>query len=153
MGDIVSLVERAAQVIQEEDAENLENKLKKGHFNLNDMASHLQQMLKMGGLSSLVSMLPGAGKIKDQIGKAGLDDRVIRRQVGIIHSMTPKERRNHTILNASRKRRIAQGCGLSVMEVNRLLKQFEQMQTMMKKMSKLGPKALLRQGIGSIFGQ
>lgn len=153
MGDIVSLVERASQVMQQEDTEKLEKQLKKGHFNLDDMANHLQQMLKMGGLSSLVSMLPGAGKIKDQLGQSGVDDRMIRRQVAIIQSMTPKERRNHTILNASRKRRVAGGAGMSVMEVNRLLKQFEQMQTVMKKMSKMGPKSLLRSGLGALFGR
>lgn len=153
MGDIVTLVERASTMMEQEDAEKLANRAKKGHFDLNDMASHLQQMLKLGGLSSIVGMLPGAGRIKDKLGQAGVDDRMIKRQVAIIQSMTPKERRDCKILNASRKRRVAAGCGLSVMEVNRLLKQFEQMQKMMKQVSKMGAKGFLRGGLSSLFGQ
>lgn len=153
MGDIVSLVERAIEVNNQEDTEKLANRFKKGHFDLNDMAAHFQQMMKMGGLSSLMSMLPGAGQIKEKLGQAGVDDKFLRRQLAVIQSMTPKERRDHNLLNASRKRRIAQGCGQSVMEVNRLLKQFEQMQKVMKQMKKLGPKALLGRGMSGLFGQ
>lgn len=153
MGDIVSLVERAIEVNNQEDTEKLANRFKKGHFDLNDMAAHFQQMMKMGGLSSLMSMLPGAGQIKQKLGEAGVDDKFLKRQLAIIQSMTPKERKDHNLLNASRKRRIAQGCGQSVMEVNRLLKQFEQMQKVMKQMKKLGPKALLGRGMSGLFGQ
>jgi signal recognition particle subunit SRP54 len=153
MGDIVSLVERAIEVNNQEDTEKLANRFKKGHFDLNDMAAHFQQMMKMGGLSSLMSMLPGAGQIKQKLGEAGVDDKFLRRQLAIIQSMTPKERRDHNLLNASRKRRVALGSGQSVMEVNRLLKQFEQMQKVMKQMKKLGPKALLGRGMSGLFGQ
>jgi signal recognition particle subunit SRP54 len=152
-GDIVTLVERASALMEQEDAEKLANRAKKGHFDLNDMASHLQQMLKLGGLSSIVGMLPGASRINDKLGQAGVDDRMIKRQVAIIQSMTPGERRDRKILNASRKRRVAAGCGLSVMEVNRLLKQFEQMQKMMKHVSKMGAKGFLRGGLSSLLGQ
>jgi len=110
-------------------------------------------MLKMGGLSNIVGMLPGAGRIKEKLGQAGVDDRMVRHQVAIIQSMTPKERRDYRILNASRKRRVASGCGLTVMEVNRLLKQFEQMQKMMKQVSKMGTKGFLRGGLSSLLGQ
>jgi signal recognition particle subunit SRP54 len=153
MGDIVALVERASTLMEQEDAEKLANRAKKGHFDLNDMASHLQQMMKFGGLSSIVDMLPGAGKIKDKLGQAGVDDKMIKRQVAIIQSMTPLERRNYKILNASRKRRVAAGSGLTVMEVNRLIKQFEQLQKMMKQASKLGNKGFLRNGLSSLFGR
>jgi signal recognition particle subunit SRP54 len=110
-------------------------------------------MMKFGGLSSIVDMLPGAGKIKDKLGQAGVDDKMIKRQVAIIQSMTPLERRNYKILNASRKRRVAAGSGLTVMEVNRLIKQFEQLQKMMKQASKLGNKGFLRNGLSSLFGR
>jgi signal recognition particle subunit SRP54 len=152
MGDIVSLVERAADVMASEDAEKLAKRMQKGHFNLNDMASQLEQMLKMGGLSSMMSLLPGIGKIKEKIDEAGLDDRMIHRQIALIRSMTPKERSQVTLLNASRRRRIAAGAGQGVADLNRLLKQFEQMQAMMKKLGKLGQKGLMRGGLKGLFG-
>jgi len=152
MGDIVSLVERAAEVVDQEDAEKLAKKMQKGHFDLDDMAKHLEQMLKMGGLSGLMSFLPGVGKIKDKIQEAGLDDRLIRRQIAIVRSMTKRERKDYRLLNASRKRRVASGCGMEVSDVNRLLKQFQQMQAMMKKMGKLGEKGLMRGGLRGLFG-
>jgi len=153
MGDIVSLVERAAEVVDQEDAEKLAKKMQKGHFDLDDMAKHLEQMLKMGGLSGLMSFLPGVGKIKDKIQEAGLDDRLIRRQIAIVRSMTKKERKDYRLLNASRKRRVAAGCGLEVSDVNRLLKQFQQMQTVMKQMGKIGEKGLMRGGLRGLFGR
>jgi signal recognition particle subunit SRP54 len=154
MGDIVSLVERASEVVDQEDAEKLAKKMQKGHFDLDDMAKHLEQMIKMGGMSSLLGLLPGVGKIKDKIQEAGLDDCLIRRQVGIIRSMTKKERKDFRLLNASRKRRVASGCGMEVSDVNRLLKQFQQMQTMMKQMSKLGQKGFMRGGgLRGLFGR
>ncbi|MBY0281402.1 MAG: signal recognition particle protein [Alphaproteobacteria bacterium] len=153
MGDIVSLVERAAEVVDQEDAEKLAKKMQKGHFDLDDMAKHLEQMLKMGGLSGLMSFLPGVGKIKDKIQEAGLDDRLIRRQIAIVRSMTKKERKDYRLLNASRKRRVAAGCGMEVSDVNRLLKQFQQMQTMMKQMGKMGEKGLMRGGLRGLFGR
>lgn len=153
MGDILSLVERATETIHQEDAEKLAKKMQKGQFDLEDMAKHLEQMMKMGSLSSLLSFLPGIGKIKDKMQQAGLDDRLVRRQIAIVKSMTPQERRDYRLLNASRKRRVAAGCGQTVADVNRLLKQFQQMQTMMKQMGKLGQKGLMRQGLRGLLGR
>jgi signal recognition particle subunit SRP54 len=153
MGDIVRLVERAQEVMQDEDAEKLAKKFEKGHFDLDDMAKHLEQMLKMGGVSGLLSYLPGVGKIKDQLQNAGVDDRMLRRQIAVIRSMTKREKKNPSILNASRRKRIAAGCGQMVSDVNKVVKQFEQMQTMMKRMGKLGQKGILRSGLGSLFGR
>jgi signal recognition particle subunit SRP54 len=152
MGDIVSLVERASEVVNAEDAEKMAKKMQKGIFDLNDMAQHIEQMLKMGGISNMIGFLPGMGKIKDKIAQSGMDDKVIRRQLGIIHSMTKKERKNVQILNASRRRRIAKGAGLEVSDVNRLLKQHQQMQLMMKQLGKTGAKGLMSGKLGALFG-
>lgn len=152
MGDIVSLVERASEVVNAEDAEKMAKKMQKGIFDLNDMAQHIEQMLKMGGISNMMGFLPGMGKLKDKIAQAGMDDKVIRRQLGIIHSMTKKERKNVQILNASRRRRIAKGAGLEVSDVNRLLKQHQQMQLMMKQLGKTGAKGLMSGKLGALFG-
>lgn len=152
MGDVVSLVEKATEMIDQEEAAKLATKMQKGIFDLNDMVTQLEQMMKMGGISSLLGMLPGVGKIKDKIGEAGLDDTIIKRQIAIVRSMTQKERRNPKLLNASRKRRIAAGCGQTPADINRLIKQFEQMQQMMKKMNKMGKKGFLRQGLKGLFG-
>ena len=151
MGDIVALVERAAALSETQDQEKLAKKLEKGHFDLNDMAKQLEGMQKMGGLSSMLGFLPGIGKIKDKLDGAGLDDNLVRRQLGIIRSMTKKERRTPGIINGSRRKRIALGSGVQVMEVNRLLKQFEQMQTMFKRMGKMGQKSFMRQGLGAMM--
>jgi signal recognition particle subunit SRP54 len=151
MGDIVALVERAAALSETQDQEKLAKKLEKGHFDLNDMAKQLEGMQKMGGLSSMLGFLPGIGKIKDKLDGAGLDDNLVRRQLGIIRSMTKQERRAPNILNGSRRKRIALGSGVQVMEVNRLLKQFEQMQTMFKRMGKMGQKGFMRQGLGAMM--
>jgi len=153
MGDIVSLVERASEMVDQDDAEKLAKKMQKGHFDLDDMVKHLEQMLKMGGVSGLMSFLPGIGKIKDKIQESGLDDRMIHRQIGIVRSMTKSERRDYRLLNASRKRRVAAGCGMEVSDINRLLKQFQQMQTMMKQMGKLGQKGMMRGGLRGLFGR
>ena len=123
----------------------------KGSFDLEDYAAQLRQIDKMGSLSGILGMLPGAAKIKDQIEDANLDKTVLKRQSAIISSMTPKERRTPEILKASRKRRIAAGSGTSVQEVNRLLKQFDDMSTMMKRMNKLGQKGLMRQGMSALL--
>lgn len=151
MGDIVALVERAAALSETQDQEKLAKKLEKGHFDLNDMAKQLEGMQKMGGLSSMLGFLPGIGKIKDKLDGAGLDDNLVRRQLGIIRSMTKKERRTPGIINGSRRKRIALGSGVQVMEVNRLLKQFEQMQAMFKRMGKMGQKSFMRQGLGAMM--
>jgi signal recognition particle subunit SRP54 len=151
MGDIVSLVEKAAETIEKDEAEKLALKMQKGTFDLDDLASQLRQMRKMGGMNSLVGMLPGVGKMKKQLDAANLDDRLLVRQEAIIQSMTPKERRNPQIIAASRKKRIAAGAGMSVQDVNRLLKQHKQMAGMMKKVKKLGKKGIARGGMQGLL--
>jgi signal recognition particle subunit SRP54 len=147
MGDVVSLVERVAETVDREEAEQLAAKMKRGSFDLDDLATQLQQMRKMGGMSGILGMLPGIGKVKQQLSDAQIDDRMIARQLAIISSMTPKERRTPQILHASRKRRIAVGSGTAVPEVNKLLKQYQQMQTMMKRVKKMGHKQFLARGL------
>ena len=136
MGDVVSLVEKAAETVKAEDAEKMLKKLKRGQFDLDDLAGQLKQMRLMGGMGGIMGMLPGVGKMKKQIDAAGLDDAIIKRQEAIISSMTLKERTNPKLLNGSRKKRIAAGSGTGVPEVNKLLKMHRQMADMMKKMSK-----------------
>ncbi|GAB6051324.1 signal recognition particle protein [Magnetospira thiophila] len=153
MGDIVGLVERAAETIDQQEAEKAAKKALKGQFTLEDMAQQLGQIRKMGNIEGLLGMLPGIGKMKQQIADANVDDKMVARQQAIILSMTPQERQNPKLLNASRRRRIAAGCGLSVQDVNRLLKQFQQMSGMMKKMGKLGKKGLLRGGMPGMGGK
>lgn len=136
MGDVVSLVEKAAQTIDVEKAQKIAQKMKKGEFDLEDLGEQLKQMQKIGGMSGVLGMLPGMGKIKQQIGDAKLDDKLLKRQHAIITSMTPKERRHPKILDAKRKRRIAAGSGTKVEDVNRLLKMHRQMADMMKMMGK-----------------
>lgn len=152
MGDVVSLVEKARETIQEEDAERLAKKIQKGEFDLNDLADQLKQMRKMGGLQGLMGMLPGIGKMKDQMKNANLDEGLLKRQEAIISSMTAQERRNPKVIHASRKQRIANGSGTSVQEVNKLLKQYQTMAKMMKKMGKLGQKGLMR-SMGGMMGK
>ena len=147
MGDVVSLVERVAETVDREEAEQLAAKMQKGSFDLDDLATQLQQMRKMGGMSGILGMLPGVAKVKQQLSEAKIDDRMIARQLAIISSMTPKERRNPQILHASRKRRIAAGSGTAVPEINRLLKQYQQMQIMMKRVKKMGHKQFLARGL------
>ena len=151
MGDIVGLVERAAETIDQAEAEKLAKKMAKGTFDLEDYASQLKQIGKMGSISGILGMLPGISKVKAQMADANLDTAVFKRQAAIISSMTIKEKRNPDILKASRKKRIAAGSGTSVQEVNKLLKQFDDMSTMMKKMSKMGQKGLMRQGLSALM--
>jgi signal recognition particle subunit SRP54 len=153
MGDIVTLVEKATENLDQEEAQKLAKKMEKGTFDLDDMATQLLQMEKLGGISGMMNMLPGMGKIQDKIDKAGMDDKVIKRQVAIIRSMTQKERKNTNVLNASRRRRIAQGSGTTVQDVNRLIKQFKDMSKIMGRMRKLGKKGMLRQGISGLFSK
>lgn len=136
MGDIVSLVEKAAETIQQEDAEKLAKKLQKGKFDLEDLLGQLRQMRRMGGMKGLMGLLPGIGKMQKQMASAKLDDDLLKKQEAIILSMTPKERRNPNILHAKRKIRIAKGSGTSVQEINKLLKNFKVMSDTMKKMQK-----------------
>ncbi len=151
MGDVISLVEKAAETIEQEDAEKLARKMAKGQFDLDDLAAQLRQVRKMGGMGGIMGMLPGVQKIKKQINEANLDESLIKRQEAIIGSMTRKERKDPRLLNASRRRRIAAGSGTTVPEINRLLKQYQDMATMMKKMNKLGQKGLMRHGIGALL--
>ena len=141
MGDIVSLVEKAAQTIDAAQAAKMAEKMRKGVFDLNDLSEQLAQIEKLGGMGGVMGMLPGVAKMKDQIAAANLDDKVVKRQRAIISSMTPLERRNPDILKASRKKRIAAGAGVSVELVNRLLKQHRQMADMMKMMGGAGRQA------------
>jgi signal recognition particle subunit SRP54 len=151
MGDVVSLVEKAAETVDREEAEKLARKLQKGGFDLDDLAQQLKQLRKMGGMGGVMGMLPGINKIKKQLDEAKIDDGMIKRQEAILSSMTKAERRNPKLLNASRRRRIASGSGTSVPEINRLLKQYQDMATMMKKMNKLGQKGLMRHGISALL--
>ncbi len=151
MGDVVSLVERARETIEEEDAEKLAKKIQKGQFDLDDMASQLKQMRKMGGMEGLMGMLPGMGKIKDQMKSAKLDENILKRQEAIISSMTPQERKTPKIIHAKRKIRIANGSGTSVQDVNKLLSQYQTMAKMMKKMGKIGQKGMMR-SLGGMLG-
>ena len=152
MGDVVGLVEKAAEAIDEEEAAKLEAKIRKGSFDLDDLLGQLRQMRKMGGMEGLLGMLPGVGKMKQQLAKANVDENVLKRQEAIIQSMTPKERQLPKIIAASRKRRIAAGSGTTVPDVNRLLKQHKQMASMMKKMGKMGKKGLMRHGMPGMPG-
>jgi len=153
MGDIVSLVEKAAEAGNSADAEKMARRLKKGEFDFEDLADQIRKLRKMGGLSSMMNLIPGIGKIKKQIDAAGVDEKIIDRQLAIINSMTRKERRWPKLLNASRKRRIAAGSGTTIQEINRLIKQHQQMSGMMKKFSRLDKKELMRGGLAGMLGQ
>jgi len=153
MGDIVALVEKAQEVMEAEQAERMMRRFQKGQFNMNDLKTQLEQMLKMGGMQGLMGMMPGMGKMARQIEEAGLDDKVIRRQIALIQSMTRKERANPQILQASRKKRIAAGAGQEVADLNRLLKMHRQMADMMKKLGSKGGRGMLKQALGGMFGK
>ncbi len=146
MGDIVSLVEKAAETMDAAKAQQIANRMKKGVFSLDDLSEQLRQMQRLGGMSGLMGMLPGIGKVKKQIDAAGIDERVFKRQEAIISSMTRDERKNPDVLKASRKRRVAAGAGSTVEEVNKLLKMHRQMADMMKSVGKQ------KGGIGRLLG-
>ncbi len=150
MGDIVALVEKAAATIDAEKAARVAEKMRKGAFDLADLRDQLDQMTRMGGIGGLMGMMPGIAKIKNQLASANLDEKVLKRQMAIINSMTPRERRNPDVLKASRKKRIAAGSGTKVEEINRLLKMHRTMADMMKAMGggKRGPLAAL----GNLMG-
>lgn len=150
MGDIVALVEKARETFEAEQAERMAKRFSKGLFNMNDMKMQLDQMMKMGGMQGLMGMLPGMGKMAKAAETAGFDDLMLRRQIALINSMTKKERANPDMLQASRKKRIAQGAGLDVAELNRLLKMHRQMADMMKKMGKGG---MMKQAIKQMMGR
>src|SRR5271168_2905884 len=151
MGDVVSLVEKAAETADQDEAEKLAKKLEKGNFDLDDLAGQLRQLRRMGGMSSMLGMLPGIGKIKKQIDAANIDENIIKRQEAIIGSMTKAERKNPNLLNGSRRRRVAAGSGTTVPEINRLMKQYQDMSGMMKRMKKLGQKGMMRHGMSALM--
>ena len=143
MGDVVSLVERAQETFNEDELLKAEKKFKKGHFDLNDLAAQLKNMKRMGGMSSILKLLPGANKISQAIENSGFNEKTLLQQESLIMSMTFKERAKPEILSSSRKRRVAAGAGSTIQEVNRLLKKYKQMQKMMKKVGNMDKKALM----------
>jgi signal recognition particle subunit SRP54 len=146
MGDVVGLVEKAIETVELDKAEAIARKVKKGAFDLDDLAEQLKQMQKLGGMGGVLSMLPGLGKIKKQLDTANLDDKILKRQQAMIGSMTKAERKNPKVLNASRKKRVAAGSGTSVQDINRLVKMHRQMADMMKSLGKK------RGMLGALFG-
>ncbi len=141
MGDIVSLVERASDVIDAGEVDDIKKKMETGKINMNDLLKQLQNIKKIGSVSSILGMIPGLGKIKDKLGDA-INDKSLKKQEAIIQSMTNKERTNPIMINASRKKRIAMGAGSAVSDVNSLLKKFTDMQNMFKQMGKLDSKKM-----------
>lgn len=151
MGDIVSFVEKAAAQIDHGEAEKIAKRVMNGNFDLNDLASQIKQMKRMGGLSSILSFMPGFKQIKDKMSEMNVNEKIFDWQLAIISSMTEKERRDPSIINGSRRKRIAAGSGRSVQEVNKLLNQYEQMRKVMKQFGKMDPKSLMKSGIGKLF--
>ena len=144
MGDVLTLVEKAHAVFDEKEALSLQKKLKKSQFDLEDFRTQMQQIKKMGSIESIMGMIPGMGKLMKQMEGAAPPEKEMKRIEAIIDSMTREERANHTIINGSRRLRIAKGSGTSVQEVNQLLKRFTEAQKMMKQLQKLGPKGMMR---------
>ena len=153
MGDIVALVEKAQEVLEVEQAERMMKRFQKGLFNMNDLKNQLEQMIKMGGMQSIMGMMPGMGKMAKQAESAGLDDKALKRQIALINSMTKKERANPDMLQASRKKRIAAGAGMDVAELNKLLKMQKQMADTMKKLGKMGKGGMLKQAMRAMAGK
>ena len=147
MGDIVSLVEKASEDLDQENLKKTEEKLKKGQFSMEDYLSQLRQMKKMGGIEGIMSFLPGVSKIKSQMDQSGIDEKIITQNEAVILSMTKQERENPKIINGSRKKRIANGSGTDIATINKLLKQFKMMSEMMKKMSKGNMQGMADKGI------
>ncbi|WP_128892859.1 signal recognition particle protein [Erythrobacter sp. HKB08] len=148
MGDVVSLVEKAAETIKQDEAEALAKRMAKGQFDLNDLRTQLRQMNQMGGLGMLAGMLPGMKKAKAALAQSGMDDKVLVHMDAIIGSMTEKERANPALMNAKRKKRVAAGSGMQVQDVNRLLKMHQEMSRAMKQIKKMGG----LKGLGALFG-
>jgi signal recognition particle subunit SRP54 len=147
MGDVLTLIEKAQSTFDAGEAERLQKKLKKSQFDLEDFKNQLQQIKKMGSLESIMGMIPGMGKMMKQVQGAQPSEKELKRIEAIIDSMTRKERANHTIINGSRRLRIAKGSGTSVQEVNQLIKRFSEAQKVVKQLQKLGPKGLMK-GMG-----
>lgn len=144
MGDVVGLVETALEKVDQDEAKKTAERMMSGKFDLNDMLAQMQQINNMGDIKGVMKMIPGLSKFRDKIDASNVDNKLVARQMAIILSMTPRERRNPDILKASRKQRIAAGSGVSVMEVNRLLKQHEQMSMVMKQFKKMGPMGMMK---------
>ncbi|MGO7425847.1 signal recognition particle protein, partial [Rhizobium ruizarguesonis] len=153
MGDIVSLVERAAENIDAEKAAAMAAKMAKGKFDLDDLADQLRQMQKMGGMGGIMGMMPGMAGMKDKMAAAGLDDKLFGRQIAIIQSMTKAERTNPDLLKHSRKKRIAAGSGTDAAAINKLLKMHRQMADMMKMMGGKGKGGMMKQMMGGLAGK
>ncbi|MDE7539796.1 signal recognition particle protein [Gluconobacter sphaericus] len=151
LGDVAGLVERAAETLDHEEGERVAKKMLAGKFDLDDYVSQINQINRMGSISGILGMMPGMGKIKDMLGDKELDTSIFKRHKAIISSMTKQERKTPEIIKASRKKRIAAGSGTTVPEINRLLKQFNDMSTMMKRISKMGLGGLMR-GMGGAGG-
>lgn len=151
LGDVAGLVERAAETLDHEEGERVAKKMLAGKFDLDDYVSQIDQINRMGSISGILGMMPGMGKIKDMLGDKELDTSIFKRHKAIISSMTKQERKTPDIIKASRKKRIAAGSGTTVPEINRLLKQFNDMSTMMKRISKMGLGGLMR-GMGGAGG-
>ena len=151
LGDIAGLVEKAADTLDHEEGERLAKKMMAGKFDLDDYASQIRQISKMGSISGIMGMLPGMNKVKEAMGDKELDTSILNKHLAIISSMTRKERKTPAIIKASRKKRIAAGSGTTVQDVNKLLKQFGMMSDMMKRFSKLGVKGLMRQGLSALM--
>jgi signal recognition particle subunit SRP54 len=149
MGDVVSLVEKAAETIQQEEAEKLASRVAKGQFDLDDLRSQLAQMRRMGGIGAIAGMIPGLKKAQAQMAQSGMDERILLRMDAIITSMTPKERSRPGLINAKRKIRIAKGSGTTVQDVNKLLKMHQEMEGAMKRLKKMGG----LKGLGAMFGR
>ncbi|MEX0308898.1 MAG: signal recognition particle protein, partial [Tateyamaria sp.] len=152
MGDIVSLVEKAQETIEAEQAEKMMKRMAKGQFNMNDLKMQLEQMLKMGGMEGMMGMMPGMGKLSKQVADAGFDDKILKQQIAMIQSMTKKERAAPQILQASRKKRIAAGSGMQVSDLNKLLKMHRQMSDMMKKLGK-GKGGMMKKAMQAMMGK
>jgi signal recognition particle subunit SRP54 len=144
MGDVVGLVETAMEKINQEEAQKSAMRMMEGKFDLNDLLSQIRQINNMGDVKGIMKMIPGLSKFRDKIDAANVDNKVIKHQEAIILSMTPYERKHPDVLKAARKQRIANGAGVSVMDVNRLLKQYEQMATVMKQFKKMGPMGMFK---------
>ncbi len=153
MGDVVSLVEKATESIQAEDAQKMAEKFKKGQFDFNDLLSQMRQMTKMGGAGALMKMLPGLGKMAKQLEDNDLAEDALKKQEAMILSMTLAEREKPSLMNASRKKRIASGSGTTVQDLNKLCKQQQQMQTVMKKIKKMGMGGMMKQMKGLMGGK
>jgi signal recognition particle subunit SRP54 len=149
MGDIVSIVEKAAATIDREESDKMAERMLKGQFDLNDLRTQLGQMQKMGGLGMLAGMMPGMKKAKQAMAESGVDDRVLLHMDAIIGSMTAKERQRPELMNAKRKKRVAAGSGTQVQDVNKLLKMHQEMGRAMKQLRKLGG----AKGLASLFGK